>query len=286
MQSYAKRILCMHDISAVGRCSMSVINPVITALGEECAMLPTALLSTHTGGFGDVAALSSGDFALRAISHYKRAHVSFDAVYSGYLGTAGAANAVLAAHGLCANALKVVDPVCADNGRVYSSVNGEILMALKQLASGADVITPNVTEAKILLAQRYEFATLTEKQAEDMCAELAEKYCRKGVVTSVLTDSGFCNAVYDEDGCEIVPFEQVKPSYPGTGDMFAALLTAIYVRGDVPFRDAAKYAARTASAAVKVTAALPREPKYGLAIELLMPRLCALKEFLDEHKEG
>lgn len=283
MQSYAKRILCLHDLSSVGRCSLSVISPVLTALSLECACLPTALLSTHTGGFGDVAALAAGDFVRRALMHFKREQIRFHAVYSGYLGTPSAADAVELAFLQYDDALKVVDPVCADGGRVYSSISGELLKAIKRIAAMADIITPNITEAKILLARQYELSQMSEREAVELCAALRERYSPRGVVTSVLIDGELFNAIYD-DGVTLYPYKGCENSYPGTGDLFAAVLTAAVLRGE-PFVDAARRATDIASAAVELTAATHREARYGLALERLIPALVSLSEHFDEQNQ-
>lgn len=282
MPLYSAKILCMNDISAVGRCSLSVIDPVLGALGQECCMLPTALLSTHTGGFGDVAALSAGSFCARALQHFKRENINFDMVFSGYLATPAGAAAVESAHAAFPNAKKLVDPVCADNGRVYSSVNGEMLTSLKKLSACADIITPNITEAKILLSERYEFTMLSCAQVTEICARLRERYSPCGAVTGISTEKGWCTALYSPEEIELVPFDRVDCSFPGTGDFFAAIIAALTVRGGVPFAHCVKYASKLTTGAVKQTAAIARQPKYGLAAERLIPRLCEFKEYIDE----
>ena len=284
MACYAKRILCLTDLSAVGRCSLSVSAPAITALGAECVMLPTALLSTHTGGFGDVAAMASGGFCGRALEHYAREGVEFDVLYSGWMCTPKAAEAVKHAFLRWPHALKIADPSCADGGKVYSSLSGEMIMELREIAREADVITPNLTEAKLLCAERYDAVDITGQELEALCAELAGSCCRMGVVTGARTERGWFNAVYSGGNMKLIPYEHCEQSYPGTGDLFTSILAALAARG-ADLMTAATFATKLTTKAVQLTASMDREPRFGLALEELMPELVSLKEYIDENKK-
>ena len=146
-----KKVLCIHDLSGVGRCSLAVILPVLSVMGVQPVALPTVVLSTHTGGFGTPARLDGCDYGMAALEHYRELGLEFDCIYTGYLG--GEAQAAIAekAFDLWPAAKKVVDPVMGDNGKAYSTVTPEFIDRMRTLCQRADLILPNVTEAGLLL---------------------------------------------------------------------------------------------------------------------------------------
>ena len=146
-----KKVLCIHDLSGVGRCSLAVILPVLSVMGIQPVALPTVMLSTHTGGFGAPARLDGCAYGEAALEHYRELGLSFDCIYTGYLG--GEAQAALAekAFDLWPSAYKVVDPVMGDNGRAYTTVTPAFIDRMRQLCRRADLILPNATEAGLLL---------------------------------------------------------------------------------------------------------------------------------------
>ena len=146
-----KKVLCIHDLSGVGRCSLAVILPVLSVMGIQPVALPTVMLSTHTGGFGAPARLDGCAYGEAALEHYRELGLSFDCIYTGYLG--GEAQAALAekAFDIWPSAYKVVDPVMGDNGRAYTTVTPAFIDRMRQLCRRADLILPNATEAGLLL---------------------------------------------------------------------------------------------------------------------------------------
>ena len=146
-----KKVLCIHDLSGVGRCSLAVILPVLSVMGIQPVALPTVVLSTHTGGFGTPARLDGCAYGEAALEHYRELGLSFDCIYTGYLG--GEEQAALAekAFDLWPSAYKVVDPVMGDNGKAYSTVTPAFIDRMRQLCRRADLILPNATEAGLLL---------------------------------------------------------------------------------------------------------------------------------------
>ena len=152
-----KKILCIHDLSGVGRCSLAVILPVLSVMGFQPVALPTVVLSTHTGGLGTPARMDGSAYGMAALEHYQELELQFDCIYTGYLG--GEAQVALAekAFALWPAAYKVVDPVMGDNGKAYSTVTPALVERIRSLCRAADLILPNYTEAQLLLQQRRGF---------------------------------------------------------------------------------------------------------------------------------
>ena len=225
-----KRILTIQDISCVGHCSMTVVLPVISACGQECCILPSAVLSTHTGGFGkpEVVHLMDAMDAIR--NHWKEAGITFDAIYVGYLGSLRAIQAVRAIMDelLTPGGKIIVDPAMADHGKLYSGFNQEYAQAMKELCLQADVMMPNITEAAMMAEMPYE-----EAVTENYVRQLMEKL---GGKTVVLTGVGFGAdetgaAVRDEKGIRFFHHKKLSRSYHGTGDLFAACFTGTWMGG-------------------------------------------------------
>ncbi len=149
-----KKVLCIHDLSGMGRCSLAVILPVLSVMGVQPVALPTVVLSTHTGGLGTPARLDGCAYGEQALEHYHALGVEFDCIYTGYLG--GEAQVALAekAFALWPAAYKVVDPVMGDNGKAYSTVTPALVERIRSLCRAADLILPNYTEAQLLLQQQ------------------------------------------------------------------------------------------------------------------------------------
>ena len=171
-----KKVLCIHDLSGVGRCSLAVILPVLSVMGVQPVALPTVVLSTHTGGFGTPARLDGCDYGMAALEHYRELGLEFDCIYTGYLG--GEAQAAIAekAFDLWPAAKKVVDPVMGDNGKAYSTVTPEFIDRMRTLCQRADLILPNVTEAGLLLRKEMFPENFDEAGAQALADELTTLY--------------------------------------------------------------------------------------------------------------
>lgn len=255
MDMQNKRVAAIHDLSGVGRCSLTVIMPILSAMGVQACPVPTAILSTHTGGFGEVAFQDLTDYLPQALSHYQRLNLDFSCVYSGFLGSEAQIDHCLAFFQAYPDALAVVDPVMGDHGRAYRTVTEGMRRRMIELVGIADIISPNLTEACILLGEPYNPMPLTRAQAKSMLARLSEKGPKKIVITGVsLAEGNMANIGYDQQHnyywC--VPCDYVPVSYPGTGDIFAAVLTASFLIGDsLPI--AMSRASRFVEIAIKTT---------------------------------
>jgi pyridoxal/pyridoxine/pyridoxamine kinase len=166
-----KKILCIHDLSGVGRCSLAVILPVLSVMGFQPVALPTVVLSTHTGGLGTPARMDGSAYGMAALEHYQTLGLQFDCIYTGYLG--GEAQVALAekAFALWPAAYKVVDPVMGDNGKAYSTVTPALVERIRSLCRAADLILPNYTEAQLLLQQQPVTEQLDDAAAQALARQ-------------------------------------------------------------------------------------------------------------------
>lgn len=270
-----RRVAAIHDISGFGRCSLTVIIPTLSAMGVQVCPVPTAVLSTHTGGLGDVAMRDLTDYILPALSHYKTLGLTFDAVYTGFLGSQTQIGHCLEYFQTFPDALKVVDPVMGDHGKAYRTCGKELQAGMTQLVSAADIITPNLTEACILLKQNYEFNSLTHSQAKSMLARLSELGPSKVIITGVQLATGeMANIGYDRDGGAYwyVPCDYVPVSYPGTGDIYASVLVGSLLTGD-SLSMAMGRATSFVELAIKTTFSYGTDPRYGVMLESALPWL-------------
>ena len=246
MTNAPKTVLAIHDLPGFGRAALSVIVPVLSTLGVQTVALPTAVLSTHTGGLGTPAKLANPGYGPVALEHYHRLGVKFDCIYSGYLADAAQAKLVEQAFELWPRAFKVVDPVLGDGGRLYSGLGADMVPAMYSLCSKADLIVPNVTEAALLLGDPLPGVGSAE-QAAAQAARLT-RVAPQVVVTGVTGIGGgrYIGCVGAARGGEgyAVKTPLQPRMFHGTGDIFAAVLVGRILRGNVP--QAAPYNAEAA----------------------------------------
>lgn len=235
-------VAAVNDMSGFGRCALTVAMPILSAMGVQCCPLPTALLSNHTG----YPTYFFSDYTDSMEAYYKewlKLDLDFTAIYSGFLGSEKQVSIVMemiaefrrkqAAKGI-AEPLVVVDPVMGDNGAVYATYNKEMCSKMRQLVSVADIITPNVTEASILLQVDYVDEYITPEQGRQMAERLTELGPKIAVVTGVKTRDGkVLNLAYQRETAEFVSTAHplVFPHFNGTGDVFASVLCGGLVNG-------------------------------------------------------
>lgn len=275
MQRRIKRVLAIHDMSGVGRCSLAVISPILSALGHQCCPLPTAVLSTHTGGFGEVEMHDLTGYMRGALDQYERLALDFDCVYSGFLSSEEQIDVCLRVLDDCRDGFRVVDPVMGDNGRPYRTYTKPMQERMVELVRAADLITPNMTEACILLGEPYRFEPMGVSQARTLLVRLADLGPSQVVVTGVQMSAGkLTNIGYDREhgafwrvDCEAVPV-----SYPGTGDIFTAVLTGAMLSGDsLPM--AMRRAADFDELAIKTTYGYGTDKREGVLFESVLSTL-------------
>ena len=270
------RVAAIHDMSGFGRCSLTVALPILSAMGIQCCPLPTAFLSTHTGGFQNFTFLDMTDELPKVSAHWKSLGLDFQAVYSGFLGSERQISVV--ADFLQAfrkpDTIAVVDPVMGDHGAVYQTYTPAMCDGMARLSELADVITPNLTEAALLLGIPYQ----SLPTGEDGCREIVERLSLNGRRSVVLTGASAGPALtgamcFDArtGRCEAVQTRRVPQEFHGTGDVFASVLTGALVQG-APLPEAVGQAVdfvracaeRTAKAGIPMREGVEFEPLLGL----------------------
>lgn len=272
-----KRVAAIHDISGFGKCSLTVALPIISAAGIEVSVLPTAVLSTHTGG---ISGFTYRDLTedIQAISdHWKSLHIEFDAIYTGFLGSFEQLDLVSAFFDTfkTKDNLILVDPVMADNGELYKIFPSEFPAGMRKLCEKADIIVPNLTEAAFLLGEEYNPGPYSEKYIEDILKKLSDLGPEKIVLTGVFfNDEELGAATYDRKTGEVAyAFEKRIPGYfHGTGDVFgSALLSAIM--NDFSLNESAAIAVRFTTSAIRKTAEAGTDIRFGVNFEQSIPEL-------------
>lgn len=269
-----KTVAAIHDISCHAKSSLTVVIPTLAALGVEASVLPTALLSTHTDGYENYAYIDLTDTMDAVIEHWKRLNLRFDSIYSGFLGSHRqidtVANFIHWQREQENNPLVLVDPVLGDQGKPYGPMTGEMIEKMHALVTLATVITPNLTEAALLLREPFNSA-LALDDASQWAKRLSELGPRYVAITSVMEGSDGVVVAYDAEQQKVHHFRQVYApvSYPGCGDFFASMLCALLVR-DIPFFEAVEKASNLVSQAVYATWKAGAEVRNGVALELVM----------------
>lgn len=277
------RVAAVHDISCLGRCALTVIIPVLSALGIQAVPLPTALLSTHTGGFENMFFADLTHHMGRISEHWKAIGTDFDAIYSGFLGSAEQIDTLLrfikdfSQKNDGKKAFVAVDPVMGDDGELYSTYDGELMKGMRRLCYGADLITPNLTEACFLTDEKYPDQVLTPSEGRDLAGYLSKKLvddfgCARAVVTGVEIEDGDGKMILTSalDGGKKEAFVHSTPlmprAYPGTGDVFASVLLGKMLSGG-GFEESVELASDFVSKVTELSQQYATPIRDGLVIE-------------------
>ncbi|MBQ6719922.1 MAG: pyridoxamine kinase [Oscillospiraceae bacterium] len=265
-----KRILTVQDISCVGQCSMTVALPILSACGHETCILPTAVLSTHTGEFGKPARIHLGDIVEPFCRHWQENDISFDAILVGYIGDSQGVQMVstLARKLLSPDGLLIVDPAFADNGKIYSGLDEEYASQMHKLCRQADIILPNITEAAMFAGMEYQ-----ERPDEDYVKQLLETLGHPNVI---LTGVGYGAeetgvVVYQDKSVFHYVHPKVERSFHGTGDIFASCFTGVLLQ-ERTIPEAAQTAADFVFICIENTVQNPAH-WYGVKFETALPKL-------------
>jgi pyridoxine kinase len=272
-----KRIVAVHDLSGVGKCSLTVALPIISAGGVECSCLPTAVLSTHTGEFTGYVVHDLSDMMEPMAQHWQRENLRVDGIYSGYLtGPAQVESLMRVQRLLGGEETKIiVDPVMADNGKYYAGFGGEMCAAFRRLIAHADIITPNVTEAALLAEVSLPKDGV---HSPDFVSELTEKLCElcTGVVaiTGIHPSEGGKLGTVARDsrsGKTYSVFQTEREGvFYGTGDIFASSIAALLVRG-ASLEKALELSAELVERSIDLSLDLTAPRRYGVAFERALP---------------
>lgn len=236
-----KKVLTVQDISCVGQCSLTVALPIISACGHETCVLPSAVLSTHTGGFTGYTFRDLTEDMPKIKEHWQKENISFDAIYTGYLGSTKQIDHVkeLLRDMGKPDAIKIVDPAMADNGKLYYGFDLEFVSHMKGLCAMADYVLPNVTEACFLTGTEYK-ETYDKHYVELLLEKLTGIGCKNIILTGISYDPETTGIVVYENGVySYYKHERINKSCHGTGDICASAFTGAIVCGKSAFESAA-----------------------------------------------
>ena len=269
-----KKVATIQDISCIGKCSLTVALPIISAAGIETAIVPTAVLSTHTQFKG---------FTFRDLTddmepirdHWIKEGFKFDAIYTGYLGSIKQIEIVKSYFTAFDNGstFKVVDPAMADNGNLYVGFDKNFALEMAGLCAEADIALPNISEAALMLGEDYPGEDAPEEVTKDLLKKLADKGVKFPVITGVtLKDGSFGFIGYDAAKDEFISYgtEKIPHKSHGTGDIYASAFTGALVNGKSIF-DSLSIAADYTAACIRNTYNDPDKVDYAVNFELELP---------------
>lgn len=277
MTNEVPKIAAIHDMSGYGRCSLTVILPIISALGAQVCPIPTAILSNHSE-YKDFYFYDCTDHLEKYYENWELNSLKFDCMYSGFLGSQKQIDIIIDILNKMKannNTLVVVDPVMGDHGKVYRTYNQEMINKMEELVKHADIITPNFTEASILLKKEYTTDKLDIATLKEYLKKLSLMGPKVVVMTGIHTsDDEHANLCYDKvkDEYYMIPYEYVNIRFPGTGDLFTSLFVGYLFRGkSIP--EAIEEASRFVTLSVKTTLLENSDRKNGVAFEKIIKEL-------------
>lgn len=270
-----KKILTIQDISCVGKCSLTVALPIISAMGVEAAILPTAVLSTHTM-FQNFVVQDLTEQVEPFSAHWKNEGIVFDGLYTGYLGSFEQIDLMkqLFAQFRTDSNFTFVDPAMADNGKLYPAFDEAFAKYMATLCAQADYIVPNITEACFMTGTEYR-TEYDEAYAKNLLQKLAKLGTKVCILTGVSFREGFTGVMgYDTVAGEYFYYEHEKlpVSFHGTGDIFSSTCVGALIRG-LPWQQAIQVAADYTKECIRITLEDPSKPWYGVNFEQAIPYL-------------
>lgn len=268
-----KRVLTIQDISCFGQCSLTVALPIISACGIETAVIPSAVLSTHTSGFTGFTCRDLAEDIPKIHEHWKEVGVKFDAIYTGYLGSAEQIADVMEIMNDLGteNSINIVDPAMADEGVLYPAFDMAYVEEMKKLCAAADIILPNITEACMLTGMEYR-AEYDEAYIQELLAKLGELGAKTIILTGVGYKTGRTGVLVCEgENQSYYEHRRIDKGCHGTGDVYASTFVGALVRGKDAFT-AAKIAADYTVRCIEITKE-DTEHWYGVKFEKEMPYL-------------
>ena len=275
MENGLKKVLAVHDVSCYGKCSLTVALPIISSAGIETAIIPTAVLSTHTGGFTGFTFKDLTDEILPVAKHWQGYDIEFDAIYSGYLGSKEQI-AILGElidmynHDGCT---VLIDPVMADGGKLYYVCDEDFAVRMAKLFAKAAIIVPNITDAVFMTDSEYMEAPHTKAYVDALVRQTASLGAKKVVLTGVSFDEKELGVATYEDGEITYMFEERIPTaYHGTGDVYASALLCGIELG-FSLGDSAKIAMQYVVECMKKTRSMYGDTHYGVNFETCTPFL-------------
>ena len=280
----AKTVAALHDLSGFGRCALTIAIPVISAMGIQVAPAPTAVLSAHTA-FPDFAAMDLTDFLDQSLTKWCGMGLEFDCIYTGYMASVRQEEIARRFMDAQPQALKIVDPVLGDDGVMYRALPKDMPDAMRRLCRAADVITPNLTEAALLtgepcpltpsgiLGTGAKGSRWTLPRLKTLMEKLMELGPGTVLLTGIPLEDAHVNAWMGEDGqVRTCAYDPVPASFPGTGDLFASVLTGALTRGQ-SFEEAVRLATDYVRETMLVTLQCGTPPLHGVQLEKTLYKL-------------
>ena len=275
--AYIPRIAAVHDLCGYGKCSLGVAIPVLSAAGADVCPVPTGLFSSHTACPGWYMH-DTTDILEDYLAAWDNVELEVDAVYSGFLGAPEQVDVIRSIYGKFPRALRVVDPVMADHGQVYPTYTPELCRAMAELACEADILTPNLTEAAIILGREWTGTNLSDDEAKEILEALIERGAKNVVLKGIQRDGesqirnfvGGAACDFFEVHNEFVPY-----MLHGTGDLYCSCLLAAVMAGRDLY-EAAWFAGNLTHDAIIVSTQQPHFQERGVSFEPLLGKVSAL----------
>lgn len=269
-----KRVVSVQDISCFGQCSQTVALPILSAMGIETAILPSSILSTHTGCFKNFTVHDLTEELPKIVNHWIEENITFDAIYTGYIGDIRQFDTIkLLRRQLRPGGLFIVDPAMADLGELYSALDNNIIEGMRDIISYADVVIPNLTEAAFLTGAEYK-ENYTQEETEELMRRLSLLGPRYSVVTGISTEPGRIGAgCYDKETDSFTYYmaEFVDKVCYGTGDIFSSVIVGSLVNGSDIY-SALKLAGDFTASSIRATLNDDNH-YYGVNFESVLPEL-------------
>jgi pyridoxine kinase len=280
LHSVIQRVAAIHDLSGFGGGSLSAVIPILSAMGIQVCSLPTAILSTHTGGFSNFHFRDLTSDMRSIVDHWRQLALTFDGIYSGFLGSSEQIEIVRDFIGSFRkdSTLVVVDPVLGDDGKLYDTMGTCMVEGMRSLIASADVITPNITEAALLLGTKDMPPVSVTTEIKTWARALTDLGPSCVIITSVPEehDRGTSVVAFDKDADRFwkVACPYIPACYPGTGDIFASVITGSLLQGDsLPL--SLDRAVQFVSMAIRATFGHNFPEREGVFLERVLPSLNA-----------
>lgn len=274
---YIPRIAAVHDLCGYGKCSLGVAIPVLSSAGCDVCPVPTGLFSSHTA-FPGWYMHDTTDILEDYLAAWRGIDVEIDAIYSGFLGAPEQVDVIRSLYESYPQALRVVDPVMADHGKVYPTYTPELCQAMAELACEADILTPNLTEAAIILGEEWQGTDISDDEAKRIVADLVAKGAKHVVLKGIQRKGE--DIVRNFVGGRNMETVEINNAYlpymlHGTGDVYASCLLAAVMAGRT-LEEAVGFAGDFVHDAMIVSAKQPHFQERGVSFELLLGKVSAL----------
>ena len=272
-----KKVAAINDLSGIGKCSLSVAIPILSALKVQCCPFPTAILSSQTG-FSQYTFLDLTNEMEQYSNTWKKLNLNIDTIYSGFLGSSSQIDIVRNFIKSNPHAFVIVDPVLGDNGELYPIFNKDTCTKMKDLVIHSNLITPNITEACLLLNKDYK-DNFSEEEVITIAKKLSELGPSKVIITGIIRDNMIYNLSYDkeEDKAFTYELEYNKCSYSGTGDIFVSIICGLITNNyDLEF--AVKTASDFIYKCVSYTSKYEDDRNQGVMFEMFLNDLTSINK--------